>query len=60
MSQTTDKPAIVIDNGTGMMKAGFAGDEAPKVYFPSLVGYQRYEHLHGSDDKEFHLGEEAV
>ena len=36
---TTDKPAIVIDNGTGMMKAGFAGDEAPKVYFPSLVGY---------------------
>lgn len=35
----TDKPAIVIDNGTGMMKAGLAGDEAPKVYFPSVVGY---------------------
>lgn len=60
MSQTTDKPAIVIDNGTGMMKAGFAGDEAPKVYFPSLVGYQRYEHLHGSDDKDCYIGEEAI
>ena len=60
MSQFTDKPAIVIDNGTGMMKAGFAGDEAPKVYFPSLVGYQRYEHLHGSDDKDCYIGEEAI
>ena len=29
---------IVIDNGTGRIKAGFADDEAPKVIFPSVVG----------------------
>lgn len=56
----TDKPAVVIDNGTGMMKAGIAGDEAPKVYFPSVVGYHKYEHMHGSDDKENYIGEEAI
>ena len=38
-----DKPAVVIDNGTGMIKAGIAGDEAPKVYFPTVVGYPKFE-----------------
>ncbi|KAG8186668.1 hypothetical protein JTE90_014744 [Oedothorax gibbosus] len=33
---------IVIDNGTGFCKAGFAGDSAPKVEFPSVVGRPRY------------------
>jgi actin-related protein len=26
---------LVIDNGSGMCKAGFAGDEAPRSVFPS-------------------------
>ena len=30
--------ALVIDNGSGMCKAGFAGDDAPRAVFPSLVG----------------------
>ena len=29
---------LVIDNGSGMCKAGFGGDEAPRAVFPSLVG----------------------
>lgn len=29
---------IVIDNGSGRMKAGFADDETPRVVFPSIVG----------------------
>jgi actin len=29
---------VIIDNGSGMMKAGFAGDEAPCNVFPSIVG----------------------
>ncbi|GBG77670.1 hypothetical protein CBR_g24116 [Chara braunii] len=29
--------AIVCDNGSGMVKAGFAGEEAPRVVFPSVV-----------------------
>ena len=28
---------VVIDNGTGMMRVGFAGDDEPTV-FPSVVG----------------------
>ena len=29
---------MVIDNGSGMIKAGIAGDDAPRTYFPSIVG----------------------
>lgn len=34
--------ALVIDNGSGMCKAGFAGDDAPSSVFPSFVGRPRY------------------
>jgi actin-related protein len=37
--------AIVIDNGSGMCKAGFAGDDAPRAVFPSVVGRPRYPGL---------------
>ena len=30
--------AIVMDMGTAMIKAGFAGDDAPRAVFPSIVG----------------------
>mmetsp|Transcript_4083 Transcript_4083/g.9850 ORF Transcript_4083/g.9850 Transcript_4083/m.9850 type:complete len:409 (-) Transcript_4083:56-1282(-) len=33
-----DGCAIVCDNGGGMMKCGFAGDDAPRAVFPSIVG----------------------
>lgn len=29
---------LVIDNGSGMSKAGFAGENTPRSVFPSLVG----------------------
>jgi actin-related protein len=29
---------LVIDNGSGMCKAGFAGDDAPRAVFSSIVG----------------------
>lgn len=28
-----DKPAVVLDNGSGMIKAGISGEDAPKVTF---------------------------
>ena len=34
---------IVIDNGSGMVKAGFAGDDAPRAVFPSVTGRARYD-----------------
>jgi actin-related protein len=33
--------ALVIDNGSGMVKAGFAGDDAPRAVFPTIVGRPR-------------------
>jgi len=37
-----ENQVVVIDNGTGMIKAGIAGEEAPRVNFPTLVGYPKF------------------
>jgi len=34
--------ALVIDNGSGMVKSGFAGDDAPRAVFPSIVGRAKH------------------
>lgn len=36
---------IVIDNGSGSIKAGFAGEEAPKAYGLSIVGRPKYQKI---------------
>jgi actin-related protein len=33
--------AVVIDNGSSLFKAGFAGDDSPRSVFPSFVGRPR-------------------
>jgi len=33
---------VVIDNGSGAIKAGFAGDQVPKCIFPNLVGRPKH------------------
>ena len=33
-----DHSSVVIDNGSGFMKAGLAGEDAPRSQFPSVVG----------------------
>nr|UEK51440.1 beta-centractin [Parasacculina yatsui] len=33
---------VVIDNGSGMIKAGFAGDQTPKCYFANYVGRPKH------------------
>jgi len=38
-----DVTALVCDNGSGMCKAGFAGDDAPRAVFPSIVGRPRHQ-----------------
>ncbi|CAO3695166.1 unnamed protein product [Rhizopus stolonifer] len=37
----TNQP-VVIDNGSGVIKAGFAGEEQPKCFFPSMVGRPKH------------------
>ena len=38
-----DVASVVIDNGSGMCKAGFAGDDAPRAVFPAITGRPRYD-----------------
>lgn len=55
-----DSPAVVIDNGSGMCKAGIAGDDAPRAAFPSIVGRPKMPGIMvGMDQKESYVGEEA-
>ena len=38
-----DVAALVVDNGSGMCKAGFAGEDTPRAVFPSIVGRPRLQ-----------------
>jgi len=52
--------AIVVDNGSGMCKAGFAGDDAPRAVFPSIVGRPRHVGVMvGMGQKDAYVGDEA-
>ncbi|KAF9235598.1 actin family [Melanogaster broomeanus] len=52
--------ALVIDNGSGMCKAGFAGDDAPRAVFPSIVGRPRHQGVMvGMGQKDSYVGDEA-
>ncbi|KAJ3575876.1 hypothetical protein NP233_g818 [Leucocoprinus birnbaumii] len=52
--------ALVIDNGSGMCKAGFAGDDAPRAVFPSIVGRPRHQGVMvGLGQKDSYIGDEA-
>jgi actin, other eukaryote len=37
--------SIVIDNGTDTIKAGIAGDDAPRKCFDTLIGKSRFTGL---------------
>jgi actin-related protein/ubiquitin len=51
---------LVVDNGSGMCKAGFAGDDAPRCVFPSIVGRPRHQGVMvGMGQKDCYVGDEA-
>merc|ERR1711962_1350108 len=55
-----DVAALVCDNGSGMVKAGFAGDDAPRAVFPSIVGRPRHQGVMvGMGQKDAYVGDEA-
>jgi len=52
--------ALVVDNGSGMCKAGFAGDDAPTAVFPSIVGRSKMPSIMvGVDENHSYIGDEA-
>merc|ERR1712134_24634 len=60
MSEEDEVAALVCDNGSGMVKAGFAGDDAPRAVFPSIVGRPRHQGVMvGMGQKDSYVGDEA-
>merc|ERR1719161_1398123 len=53
--------ALVVDNGSGMCKAGIAGEDAPRGVFPSIVGRPKFSGrvMIGMDQKDEYVGDEA-
>jgi actin len=57
-----DVKAVVIDNGSGACKAGVAGEDQPKVCFPSIVGRPKQGGggvMIGTEQKDIYIGDEA-
>ena len=55
-----DAMPLVIDNGSGMCKAGFSGDDAPRAVFPSIIGYAKHDiGMVGIEDNGPYIGDEA-
>lgn len=62
-------PAIIIDNGTGYSKIGYAGNAEPQSIIPSCVAVKEYSKVgnqesrrlgSGLDDLNFYIGDEAL
>ncbi|OWF34768.1 actin, muscle-like [Mizuhopecten yessoensis] len=50
--------ALVVDNGSHSCKAGFANENTPRVFIPSIVGHPRDE-LKGTSKKDCFIGGEV-
>lgn len=51
---------IVIDNGSGTIRAGYAGEDLPKCYFPSFVGRPKHPRvLAGGLEGDVFIGNRA-
>lgn len=60
MSETLHNAPIVLDNGSGTIRAGFAGEDLPKCYFPSFVGRPKHTRvLAGALEGDVFIGQKA-
>lgn len=54
---------LVIDNGTGTTKAGFAGEDQPRSIIPTQIGYPKYSSIMTDTEnysRQYYIGEEAT
>jgi len=61
----TSLPAVVIDNGTGYTKMGYAGNSEPNWIIPSVIACHdanltKTKGVSGIEDLDFHIGDEAM
>jgi len=60
MDDEDETSSLVVDNGSGMVKSGFSGDDAPRAVFPSIVGRPRTNKtMVGTVQKDTYIGDEA-
>ncbi|MHA2369189.1 MAG: hypothetical protein ACXADX_10235, partial [Candidatus Hodarchaeales archaeon] len=63
MSEAITGKPLVVDNGTGLSKNGYAGEDQPRSVFPTLIGYPKYQSIMSDVDhyvREYYVGEEAM
>lgn len=56
-------PVVVIDNGTGYTKMGYAGNNEPQFVIPTTIATHEEKgqtSKRGIDDLDFFIGDEAV
>ena len=55
-----DNEPVIIDIGSGHLKAGFASDDAPKTLIPMVIGKPKNKALLvGMEAKDSYIGQEA-
>jgi actin-related protein len=56
----SDKPHLIVDNGSGYIKAGFSGEEGPRAVFPGIVGRPKNPGIMvGAEQKDYFVGQQA-
>ncbi|XP_072833772.2 actin-2 [Pogona vitticeps] len=59
-STIPELPAVIIDNGSGLCKAGLSGEQAPRAVVATVVGYPKSQAIMFSPvQREFYVGKEA-
>ena len=52
---------VIMDIGSGTLKAGLAGEDAPKVNCPMIVGQPQYPGIMvGMEQKDYYFGKECT
>lgn len=63
MESSLSQPAVVIDNGTGYTKMGYAGNCEPSFIVPSVIGTKDPKNarkdMKGLEDMDFYIGDEV-
>ena len=60
-SEDEEPQAIVVDHGSGKVRSGFAGDDAPRVVFQSTVGRSLYQKgMTGLSEQQVFIGDGAM
>ncbi|XP_078522009.1 actin-1-like [Lissotriton helveticus] len=60
MFAQTQKSAVVIDNGSGLIKTGLSGEKLPRFVYSNIIGRARaMSVMIGAGQKEYYIGDEA-